>query len=383
MRVWRRASRVREARRAGAAGRSTASVSGRGRSRSPARSRTATSASSSWRCCSRPTRDVILLDEPMAGVSVEDVPALVELIRAVQREEGKTVLMVEHHIEVVTGRRRADRGHAPRRACSPATRPTAIMANEDRAGGLPRGSRCDRGRRSEPLLASRTCTSTSASRTCCRASRSTSRGRRHRAARPERCRQDDDAPGALGLVRAARERHARRRGAHDGCRRTAIVRRGVGYVPEDRDIFAGLTVEENLGSPSANGAPRYDLVYELFPELSERGRAARRHALGRPAADGRDRAGAAEREPDAARRRADEGARAAARRPRWRDVLERVSETETMLLVEQNLGVVRADRPRRDRARPGPRRLRGPGEGAARRPRARAQRCSASPTGGH
>jgi branched-chain amino acid transport system ATP-binding protein len=46
---------------------------------------------------------VILLDEPMAGVSVEDVPELVALIRSVHADEGKTVLMVEHHIEVVTG----------------------------------------------------------------------------------------------------------------------------------------------------------------------------------------------------------------------------------------------------------------------------------------
>ena len=46
---------------------------------------------------------VILLDEPMAGVSAEDVPGLVEVIRSVQQEEGRTVLMVEHHIDVVTG----------------------------------------------------------------------------------------------------------------------------------------------------------------------------------------------------------------------------------------------------------------------------------------
>jgi branched-chain amino acid transport system ATP-binding protein len=46
---------------------------------------------------------VILLDEPMAGVSAEDVPELVELIRSVHTDEGKTVLMVEHHMEVVTG----------------------------------------------------------------------------------------------------------------------------------------------------------------------------------------------------------------------------------------------------------------------------------------
>ena len=46
---------------------------------------------------------VILLDEPMAGVSLEDIPGLVSLIQSVQQNEGKTVLMVEHHIEVVTG----------------------------------------------------------------------------------------------------------------------------------------------------------------------------------------------------------------------------------------------------------------------------------------
>jgi len=46
---------------------------------------------------------VLMLDEPMAGVSAEDVPGLVEVIRAVHRDERKTVLMVEHHIDVVTG----------------------------------------------------------------------------------------------------------------------------------------------------------------------------------------------------------------------------------------------------------------------------------------
>jgi branched-chain amino acid transport system ATP-binding protein len=50
-----------------------------------------------------------------------------------------------------------------------------------------------------------------------------------------------------------------------------IVRRGVGYVPEDRDVFAGLTVDENLRIAERNGAARYELVYELFPELRERG----------------------------------------------------------------------------------------------------------------
>ena len=46
---------------------------------------------------------VILLDEPMAGVSVEDVDGLIEVIRSVHGDEGRTVLMVEHRMEVVVG----------------------------------------------------------------------------------------------------------------------------------------------------------------------------------------------------------------------------------------------------------------------------------------
>jgi branched-chain amino acid transport system ATP-binding protein len=51
-----------------------------------------------------------------------------------------------------------------------------------------------------------------------------------------------------------------------------IVRRGVGYVPEDRDIFSGLSVEENLKIAERDSEPRYELVFELFPELKQRAR---------------------------------------------------------------------------------------------------------------
>ncbi|MCH0571507.1 ABC transporter ATP-binding protein [Streptomyces sp. MUM 136J] len=46
---------------------------------------------------------LMLLDEPMAGVSAEEVPALTELIRTLHRDEGRTVLMVEHHMDVLLG----------------------------------------------------------------------------------------------------------------------------------------------------------------------------------------------------------------------------------------------------------------------------------------
>ena len=72
---------------------------------------------------------VVMLDEPMAGVSAENVPELVELIRSVHQEEGKTVLMVEHHMEVVTGlaQRIAVMHHGALLACDV---PAAIMANK-------------------------------------------------------------------------------------------------------------------------------------------------------------------------------------------------------------------------------------------------------------
>ena len=72
---------------------------------------------------------VLLLDEPMAGVSMEDVPELVELIRSVHADEGKTVLMVEHHMEVVTGlaQRIAVMHHGRLLAVDT---PDAIMRNE-------------------------------------------------------------------------------------------------------------------------------------------------------------------------------------------------------------------------------------------------------------
>jgi len=61
----------------------------------------------------------------------------------------------------------------------------------------------------------------------------------------------------------------------DGLRPHEIARKGLGYVPEDRAIFPGLTVRENLllGMKSANHPGKWtiDDMFALFPLL--RGRA--------------------------------------------------------------------------------------------------------------
>lgn len=49
-----------------------------------------------------------------------------------------------------------------------------------------------------------------------------------------------------------------------------IIQRGVGYVPEDREVFSKLTVAENLRLAERDAAPRRQLVEELFPDLLAR-----------------------------------------------------------------------------------------------------------------
>lgn len=50
------------------------------------------------------------------------------------------------------------------------------------------------------------------------------------------------------------------------------ARAGIGYVPEERGIFATLTVDENLTLPPvvAKGGMSVEEIFELFPNLKER-----------------------------------------------------------------------------------------------------------------
>ena len=119
-----------------------------------------------------------------------------------------------------------------------------------------------------------------------------------------------------------------------------IVRHRIGYVPEDRDVFTGLTVTENLRLAERDAVPRYDLVYELFPELEQRG-AQRAGTL----SGGQQQMVAIARAllNDNRLLLVDEPTKglAPALVADVARVLERLSELTTVLLVEQNLGVVR------------------------------------------
>jgi branched-chain amino acid transport system ATP-binding protein len=48
-----------------------------------------------------------------------------------------------------------------------------------------------------------------------------------------------------------------------------VARSGIGFVPEDRRIFADLTVWENLDVARKTGSWTLDRVFDLFPKLRE------------------------------------------------------------------------------------------------------------------
>jgi branched-chain amino acid transport system ATP-binding protein len=124
-----------------------------------------------------------------------------------------------------------------------------------------------------------------------------------------------------------------------------VAQHGLGLVPEGRQVFPTLTVEENLIATAANrsgGAPRWDLeaVYTLFPRLRER-----RRNTGKNLSGGEQQMVAIGRALMTNPRllildEATEGLAPLIRAEIWAVLARLKSEGQSILLIDKNLGAV-------------------------------------------
>jgi branched-chain amino acid transport system ATP-binding protein len=237
--------------------------------------------------------EILLLDEPTAGMSATETREAIRLIERIARERGLTLLFTEHDMEVVfsiaekitvlhQGRVIADGTPAevrPRRVRPPrlsrraplmATTSTPILEVEDvhTAYGL-----------SRVLFGVSLLGGARRVRVSCSAATASARRTTMRSI------MGLTPPSSGRIVWKGRDI------TREAPFRTAAL--GIGFVPEDRRIFADLTVWENLDVAAARVRPggfTTERVFDLFPGAPAAQRSRRRLSVRRRAADAHDRA---------------------------------------------------------------------------------------------
>jgi len=221
--------------------------------------------------------ELFLLDEPTAGMATEQVPSLIETIRHIQQTSAKTIMLVEHNMNVVMNI--SDR---------------ITVMHLDRSWPKAPRRRSHRMKPSrKPIWVSCTATSRTLSRRTRHERHADSGCARHsylyRGIPHSRRRLGDSAAGQHHSLAGAQWRgqndypaqHYRltppRRGdiwfkGHpiQGTRTHKIAQMGIGYVPEKRIIFRDLTVGQNLQIAERQKGDldrKADFIFGLFPDL--------------------------------------------------------------------------------------------------------------------
>ena len=198
---------------------------------------------------------VLLLDEPLAGLAAAERERVGGLIKRISAD--LPVLLVEHDIDRVFAL--ADRvtvmnegkvlvdGTADEARDSPAVREVYIGSGTAALAAQAARPRRARGRRRCCSTLDRVDAFYGKSHIVKEASLARARARDRRAARPQRRRQVDAAEDDHRHRHAPRRPHlARPARISRGRPAAAIARRGVGYVPQGRGLFAGMSVRHNL-----------------------------------------------------------------------------------------------------------------------------------------
>ena len=243
--------------------------------------------------------ELLLVDEPVAGMTPQETERTAELLVSLAGEHS--VVVVEHDMDFVRsiarrvtvlheGQRARRRRHGP--GAERSARHRGVSGRHERAAG----------QGPQPVLRRQP-------HAVGRRSRRAG-GLAHLPDGPQRHGQDHAAQvhhgPAAGDVRRRSRSTARDLRALPAEERARL---GIGYVPQGREIFPQLTVEENLriGLGVRKNGPRAipPRIFDLFPVLKTDAAPARRRSLGRAAAAARHRPRAGARADAADPRRAD------------------------------------------------------------------------------
>jgi branched-chain amino acid transport system ATP-binding protein len=228
---------------------------------------------------------MVLLDEPMAGVNPTLGARLLEHIEEIRRREGVTFLFIEHELDVVM--QRSDRVVVMAEGAVIASGPPAEIRDDQRVVDAYLGTAGER-----PAAAPATRADKAADAPVLRAREIVAgyvpevdilrgatievrRGEVVSIVGPNGAGKSTLVKTVVGLVRPRAGEVELEGRSIAGLEPNRIARLGVGYVPQVRNVFRRLTVEENLqiGTYIAGDAEAATAgVLELFPRLAERRR---------------------------------------------------------------------------------------------------------------
>ena len=196
--------------------------------------------------------NVFMFDEPTAGMSIDEVPVVLDLIAQLKQDTSKIILLVEHKMDVV--RSLADRIivlHNGKLVADgkPAEVIASPMVQEAYLGIVGREEPHERAAHASPASRpiSGAITSCTASISTCREGRTTMLLGRNGAGKTTTLRT------IMGLWRASRRRDPPRRRAHRGARHAGYRARRHRLCAGDH---GGVLRPDGEGKPGAGGARR-------------------------------------------------------------------------------------------------------------------------------